>query len=462
MKNESVASRLISLTGLLIISTGLIFYFLPFMTMSPEVLNESLDLNYLDFSFQNNKPFRHFTDNYGPLTWLASSSIYALSGKQVLGISISLLILKLISIGLTYSLVKRMGGRFYALFTIPLMAVLLGQPWDYFQRTPSFFFTLPLFLASVWVLLTLPSAKINLRMSLSGLLTALVFCSKQDTGLFLLAGSLFYCFFWISFRDDQFTRYSKPSSPKLPLYLQIGVLFLYGVLFFRLIHFELNKVNFFYLILPQLLLLGITIHSIWSHQNHPLYAQTFWKRLRSCVSFVLAFLGTLLVFFLAYGWENGMQYLHNATFLLDRWSDLSVSYPVFGLPGKYKNFNENYWLQFPWLVTLLMIVWLIAQQYSSDYPLPHRNKWNQLKPQWVGLWGISSAHAYVLISAPNEIHILQVILIMLPMLGVLLSYLENCFRYTSPNYHLWFRTGWILIFGYWMMTIFHLPAWDVL
>ena len=133
------------------------FYLVQHCRLPPNAVDGALILGYLEEMSRGGLPYWDFIDVYGPLNWIFPTLFYYGAGREVWGVRLWVLILKLLSVGMTYKLVSRLSNGFYALLAVAWMTVLLGQPWQFFQTPYACHTALPLVLWAWYLILAPPS-----------------------------------------------------------------------------------------------------------------------------------------------------------------------------------------------------------------------------------------------------------------------------------------------------------------
>ena len=400
--STSFTHILFSVTGYSVVSLFVIFYLIQYATIPPIHSDGALILHYIHMVSEGKQPFWDFIDIYGPLAWKLPALFYSLAGTKVWGIQVWMLIIKLVTVGIAFSLVSHLANRFYGMLTLILMTVLLGQPWSFLQTAYSFFIALPLILLTWYFFILLPFRKRAHNLIAAAFLTNLVIWTLLNSGIFLLAGGLYYCFYWIPAEKtapETFT-YRSRLTPTIHV-TQYAGLVVYGSVFLLFIHQYFNKLYFLYLAGPLLLVLLLTFYKLrWEHS----WRQSEINRLSPWFLYLLyTVLFSLFIQVMLVGWKSGMIYWKFLFDLLPHYDYMSPFQPL-GTPGDYKSFNSYYWPQLPWLLNFIFCLWLFFQKGSvQDHGLRknHSSSYDRI----CGLWILNTICMYVIYSRSDEIHL---------------------------------------------------------
>ncbi len=436
--------------GRLTVLTLVVFYLIQFITLPPNHADGGLLLDYIHLMSEGKLPFWDFIDLYGPIHWLFPVLFYQLADQQVWGIRVWLLILKLISIVLAFRLVERLAGRLLAWLCGLWMTVLLGAPWQLLQ-TPYAMHTCLALLLGVWYLLLtafLPrneprttlrelgsgaipgtdassaegrDARHDLRslrrIAAAGLLTGVAIWTKVNTGAFLFAGGLFYCFYWLpvgSVRGPSNEGGGRwPSAFRLA---QLAGLLVYGLVFVGFVRSHLTTLYFGYLVLPLAMVLGVSALKVIRGRLDRGRAQ---HHLRAWFTYLVSTSLFTAGFFLAYyGVSGGLEFLSETATIVSH-LDYDAPFPPLGEPLLQVGLNEYHWPQLPWLVTAVFAVgsclaWLRLDDRHSLLERPGTSV-------WTGLFALLTFQAFVTYSRADEAHLIQAVWPAVPALFALLA-----------------------------------------
>ncbi len=404
----------------------LFFYFVQYSRLPPNSVDGALILGYLEEISRGGLPYWDFIDVYGPLNWVFPTLFYSWAGREVWGVRIWVLILKLLSAGMTYKLVSKLANRFYAILAVCWMTVLLGQPWQFMQTPYACHTALPLLLWAWYLVLSPPVGTRTISLILAGGITAVVLWIKVSTGLFLFAGGLFCCFYWIPASDPgSGTGAERPthsrSFHKCFRLAQVLGLVAYAAVFGIFVREYFDFMYFLYLGAPLLITLVWTLCEIvrrWRAEA------AFGHHLRYWLTYLTATTSGWLLFFLGYyGWQAGWDCLAQVTDILVT-VDYMDPFPPLGVEGHYIGFNEYYWLQLPWLVSLLFCTWL-ALRHRRKTSVTAAGDESEPRFQTTGLWALTIFNMFVVYPRSDEAHVIQAVIPAVPALFVLLYQVER-------------------------------------
>src|SRR5262249_47040352 len=144
----------------------------------------------------------------------------------------------------------------------------------------------------------------------------------------------------------------------------------YGALFGFSIRQHFNRWFFFYLVIP--LSIGLVWTAFVTRPKRTLSAPIATHLWPFVLYLGIAALLSLAVLFGYYG-SSAFAYVRELAKLLSL-IKYTAPFPKLGMPGGYIGLNEYYWLQLPWLLTFLFLVWLVmapkfgARAYGEDWP----------------------------------------------------------------------------------------------
>ena len=421
-------------------------------TLAPNDADGALILEYIRMMSHGARPFFDFVDVYGPVNWILPVFFFMISGKHVLGIRIFLIVLKLFMILMTFAVVKRLGSRFFAILAALTMAVIWGQPWQYLQTAYAAHTSFLLVLCTMYFLLATPFKKEAVNLSMAGVFTALTFWTKLNSGMFLLAGGLFYCFYWVPVPVAP----DKPPEKKQAWIMGIQFLGLafYGGVFHAYIAPYFNKSYFLYLSLPVCAFLLQTIFQVREERGD---LRIFIKRFNSWLIYLAGFfLAALSMYVIYFGWTDGKQYWGELLGILIR-LDYMSPFPPFWMPGLYGGFNTFAWMQLPWLATFLFLLYMSMQRHPAA-ARTFRGQNRQVNARVTGAFVIFSLLSFSIYSRSDETHIYQAVVPAVPMVFILLSTLEKQWMHGRIQWRKPFRlimaTGVAAV----VSTIFSLPG----
>jgi len=310
------------------------------------------------------------------------------------------------------------------------MTVLLGLPWQYFQIAYAFHTALPLMLLTWYLLICSPFKNPFFNITGAAVLTSLLLWSKINAGMFLFAGGMFYCFFWLSTpRNNVNTVDGNRTIQSCFKIIQIFGLLVYGAVFTYFIHKYLDKLYFYYLLGPLLIGLAWTLRQTLQNQDINIVG-----RIQLWFSYSIAtVLITILLLFGIFGWEGGIQYVKETLEILSH-LDYMVPVPPLGKKGSLKGFNEYFWPQLPWLFTFLFCIWLFVQSDSKGR-LVFRRNWSTVRARISGLSMLVVLNSFVMYSRSDEAHIIQAIIPSVPVIFILLFHIEKFITFRLTLYY---------------------------
>ena len=389
---------------------GAVVYLIPGLWTPTEYVDGGLLFGYVRrIAETGDPPHVGFVDIYGVLNWPVYSVGYWLSGEQMWGGRISLLLMKLACVGLGAALIRHFARPVFAYLGAALLVIFLGMRWPLLATPYSFLPVLVLELAA-WLWLVRSRAVVDGRLLAAAAATGLAIGIKVSTGVYLLAGAL--C--WI--------MYARPTpddgNDRLPRWATQGALLLgfaaYLAVWIVVVGARWSEpMTFAYLAVP-LLLLVVAIGLVWPS------SPAFGRRVATALAFVLASLVALIVAVAALiGPENLVDYArvsYGITSTLEYVGHL----PPLGAPEFRVGFNENYWTQLPWLLSAVFALWLFATG--------RRAREDERSRELIGLWALHTAHAFVMFPRLDVAHVFQSMLATLPPIFAVLGQLDRAMR----------------------------------
>lgn len=398
---------------------ALFFYFAQTAKLPPNTVDGALILDYLEEICDGNLPYWDFVDVYGPLNWVFPALFYALAGREVWGMHLWMIVLKIISVAATYLLVQRLADRFYALLAACCATFLLGQPFQFLQTPYAFHTVYPVIVLAWYLALFAPLGRKFLSPLLAGLCTAIVLWTKLNSGLFVMLGVLFYYFYWQPGPSPD----ARPGEDELgpgirkaySLACPAGLVAYAGVLLaFISKHFD--AMYFLYLVAPLLVMLAFTLDEMRRPQTS---AVALRGRLTSFAIYLGSTAAGWTAFFLAYyGWTGGKNYLRELYIIVSHSAYIHPVPPV-GVEGLYRELSKWYWLQLPWLLTFLFCSWLLLQNEKRGQEA-FGGRWSAFRARAIGLYVLVAVYTYVIYPRSDEPHLFQA---MLPSVAVLMCLL---------------------------------------
>lgn len=417
---------LLRLLGYLVGVAILVFYFAQSVRLPPNTVDGALILGYLEEISRGNLPFWGFVDVYGPLNWVFPYLFYRMADQEAWGVNVWMIVLKVVTIGVTIKLIKKLANGFYALLAACVTVILLGELWQLLNTPYASHTSYPLVVVVWYLALYAPFRRWRINVIIAGLLTAVVLWTKLNTGFFLLAGGLFYYFYWAPVP----ARFSSPIKPVQTgdsvrtrhfRFVQYFGLVAYGAVFFAYIWRHFNYMYFLYLCMPMLIGLGWTLREIQTRQraNQPVVHHIeMWL-----IFAVSTFLGWVTFFLAYYGPSGGLDYLSEQFKIL---TSITYEQPFLapGAKSYYQAFSSFYWLQLPWLATALFCLWM-ALRHRKAKPQGDRDASRLADIQMGGLWLFFTMHSFVIYPRSDEAHMFQAIIATVPILFLILFHLEK-------------------------------------
>lgn len=404
-------------------------YFFQSSTLAPNRTDEGLLLGYVDDMAHGVRPFHDFVDVYGFLNWIFPVAFYEAFGEQVWGVRVWMLVLKLVTLGIAYALMRSLahvpgepdgwmsGGRFYAALGALWTVTLLGAQWQLLQTPYPFLTVMPLVLGAWCAIVLAPFRSTGWNVLAAAMLTACTVWTKLNTGLYLLAGGLLAYLFWIDLSRAPAGSSGIGGGRLLPL-ARRATLVAAGVLPLFAIRQHFTLWYFLYLAVPLIWSLGWALRATAGRGEAAPEAS---GQLRTCATYLLAtsVLSTLLL--LAYSGRHALDHVRQI-FAIVSWLNYAVPFPPLGAPGGYVGFNEYYWLELPWAVTAAFAVWtLLGNRFG---PKAFGAGWTHRRAQVSALFLLLVAHSFVMYSRHDESHIYQVVVLAVPVLFVVLAQIE--------------------------------------
>lgn len=381
---------------------GVAFYLLQGIRLAPNHVDEGLLLGYLQLLADGGRPYHDFIDIYGLLSWPLPLAAFQLAGQQVWGVRIYVWLVKLAAVGACYLLVGRLVGRRPALLAALWLTLWLGLRWQLLQAPYAFLPALVLSLGAWLFLLRGPFASERLNQAIAAVLTGCTLCVKLNSGAFLLAGALFLLFYVRGAASGAPGAGTRGNDPRTRWWsaVQLAGLLLVLAAFLLFIRGHFQPGYWLYLVWPLLLVTSLG----WS-QRAP--AAEVPGRLLEALRFgALSLASALLVLVCFVGPSSVLPYLRDTGALLGQ-LDYASPLPALGAPGRYVGFNEHYWMQLPWLVTLVAQLALMRARRAG--PVPR---------ELAGSVVLFAFNLFALYSRSDESHVHQASLLGIPTLFV--------------------------------------------
>ncbi|MBW2274448.1 MAG: hypothetical protein JRG96_14345 [Deltaproteobacteria bacterium] len=313
-------------------------------------------------------PFRDFIDIYGPLNWIVPGVAYTAAGGKWIAVRAAMIAVQTAVAVASYQLLRRLSSRFHAWIAAAMIVAVFGMAWFLHYAPYAFMQIYPMTLGIIGCLLFRTRSNAVRRSVGVGILVGLALLTKLSAGAFLLAGSLFVCFYLLPPISP--IHYREQPSPVAAIQWRIFWvrtlgLVVFGVVFtlFILPHFELGYL--LHLSLPLLLLLwcaGLEERKAllrWTSESH---LEQLHYRLRHTALVVSACLLTVAGVLLLL-WPLGMLGpMFEGLSVVLRHVDYHTPFdaPIFGKP-QYR-FSQAHWQQLPWLASGLLAVVLLLER----------------------------------------------------------------------------------------------------
>ncbi|HMJ15317.1 MAG TPA: glycosyltransferase family 39 protein, partial [Polyangiaceae bacterium] len=386
-----------------------------------------------------------------PVNWLFPVSFYELAGQKVWGVRLWLVILKLLSVWICYLCVSKVSGRTYGLAAALGLTLLLGQRWQALQTAYAFLTAVPLVLAAWHFLISEPLAKRWHNALAAGAFTTLAIWTKINTGLYVLAGGCLVILFWsraASIGSSIDAGGIRTKVVRFAAALAVGSILCAYVS----VHYE--SLYLAYLVVPLLLALGWSLFGAGDPG-----AAEMRRRLELLGIYAGGTVGlSVLILVGYYGASGAVQYGRELFGILTT-IKYQRAFPELGEPILYVGLNEYYWLQLPWLLTVLFSVWLLLQRRWGAQTFG--SEWPERRRQVSAAFLLATLHGFVLYPRSDDMHLFQALLVTVPALFVILSQIDAFVKQWRPRLGVHFREGVLLLCALYASTIFVQPKLDV-
>jgi hypothetical protein len=372
-------------------------YFGQYLTTPPNSSEGAVMMDYVQrFSDGQRLHFDVF-DYYGPFAWLPFRVAYSLAGQQLIGVRVCLLALKLACVLLTYVLIRGLGSSFHAVLGSLVIALLLGQPWPFFQIPYAPHVALPTSLLVLCLLMHGGSA----RVCVAAILTAVLFWTKVNAGAFVFAGSLILVAYFPP-PDPAFSRRRLRASP-----FAVGFLALLLPLVVALfLIFSREHVWTYFAYLSGPLLLGLAWAALWLARDVR-DDRDIAGRIRVAAMYSAVTGCTWLVVLMAtFGIRESGPYLREQIAVLTR-LQLDVPMPGFGASGQYSSFNAHFWPELLCAPTVIALSWLGCRALSGRRT--RGQEASATESRLAGLFAIGTFHNFVIYPRSDEAHLVQAV-----------------------------------------------------
>jgi hypothetical protein len=434
----------------------LAFYFAQHSRTGTNHTDGGLILTYIDDIASGLRPHFDFIDAYGPLNWPFPVLAYKLAGNAEWGVRVWMLILKLFIVAFSYVFVRALAGTLYGVFAGLWMALLFGQAWQSLQTAYAFNNVVPVVIAIWFLLLKRPLRRLASNFALAGVLTGIAIWVKVNSGLFVLYGGLFYLFYWLPPPAG-----TEPSAfdrrwQKIFRYLRAAGLVAYAGVFYLYLRKNFDGWYFVYLTGP------LWIGLLWTWRNEEIgkgQDVAVTHHFRAWGSYLGTCLITVLIVLFGVARTDALRYLKEQSdiFIPLRYEQ---PFPLLGVPDEFVGFNENFWPQLPWLLTLVFLAWMLLQYRRREVDT-FGNDWREEEGRAVGIYMMSTLYLYVLYSRADETHIFQAMIGVPLAVPLLLRQIEAlCLRSTEQR-SLVLRAGMTATLVAWGSTLVVRPGFAV-
>jgi hypothetical protein len=399
----------------------LAFYLVQHSRMAENHTDGGLILTYVDDISNGLLPHRDFIDAYGLLNWPAVVLFYQIAGQKVWGIRLWMLTLKLIIVVVSFKVVRRFAGTFYATLAALWMMLLYGMAWQSLQTAYGFNNVIPFIIGAWYYLLSGPHGS-RKNMILAGIMTGIAVWTKVNAGLFLMAGGLFHCFYWLPVSEGESVRAPPRWLAVAFRWAQYGGLAFYVFIFHGYIKQYFDANYFAYLLGPLLIGVFVTLSRLFRTPVEEVPVFHHLKTWSIYAGVTTAFVLAVLVV-AAGGPASVYSYVTDQADIM-LYLDYMLPFSDIGVPDEFIGFNENYWLQLPWLFTMIFVAWLAlglkgraARAYGPAFDVEHS--------RGVGLYMLTTLYQFCMYSRADETHVFQAMVVVPPALFGLLSQIER-------------------------------------
>ncbi len=431
----------------------LTFYFAQHATLAPNQSDGSLLMTYIEDFAGGKVPFRDVFDAYGLLNWPVPIVFYQLAGGAEWGIRVWMIVLKLGMVWLAFLVARRFGGVFYGALAAALLSVLVGQAWQSLQTPYAFLQVVPWVFGAWYLLLFRPLRSLEATLFVAGALTTGAIWTKLNAGLFLFAGGLFHCLYWLPASTAVAPR--PVSAKRLAAFriARVAGVVVFALVFYGFVRRYFNEWYFAYLGVPMLLGLGYTVHALVTERLEATPAAHHVRATLLYASAVLVLSAALLVAWC--GWPGVLVYLGELRGLLSS-IDYAQPFDRFGEPGLYRGLNERYWLQLPWLPTLAFGAWLwLARAGRGAAALGEA--WAEGRSRTLGLFLFGTLACFTIYSRADETHVFQAMILVVPVLFAMLAQVEALAWGASRRRNA-VRAGLVVAFAAWASSLVVRPS----
>lgn len=387
------------------------------LRVSPHPTDEGVLLTFIDQVAHGELPHRDFIDAYGPLNAMLPAPAYLLSGNRILGVRIWMVLVKLLSVVLTFMLVRRLADAFHGFWAALLTTGFLGLPWPYMVAPYAFHHAYPLTLLTCFLLFCRPFSKPVRNLAAAAFVTSIVLLLKINVGCFLLAGGILALLGWAPLPTEAGPpdpRESQPGARRTFRMLQIAALASFVGVFLIFIRQYFNWQYLLYLVLP----LGLATSAYTLRVGADIRDGAPWmSQLRSAFLYGFSSIAiTLLAGLLAFGPSGLVDYAETLIGIVTH-IDYVSPFPELGAPGPHLRYNDYYWTQLPWLATAIYGGGLVLRRV--------RSRTSPKAQDLDALWIPYTAGLFIIYARSDGAHLVQLVIASIPILFIGLAELEG-------------------------------------
>ena len=449
-------------------------YFFQSSTMAPSHTDEGLILQCIEAMAHGQRPYFDFADAYGLLNWVFPVAFFKAFGYRVWGVRMWMLLLKLITLGTAYVLVRalveekgeartegpgRTRGRLYAGAAFVGTMVLLGAHWRSLETAYAFITVMPLVFGTWYFLVASPFRDPRRGVIAAAVLTSCAIWTKLNTGMYLLSAGLFAYFYWIPvrfpgrFAEDRGVL-ARPGARRWFARARLLGAGAYAAIFFFAIRQHFNVWFFLYLVVPLVIALAWSANVTDPDKDPgtPIVAHLAPFALYLGVTAVLS----LAVFFGYYG-KHAFAYARELNLLLQS-IRYTAPFPELGKPAMYVGLNEYYWLELPLLLTVLFGIWLVLAGRLG--PRAYGDDWVRRRAQTSVVFMGMTLHTFVMYARCDETHIYQALALVVSVICIVLSQIDAFLTAHRPTSTFPFRFAIVSFGSLYVSTLWVLPTSD--
>lgn len=429
------------------------------LTQAPNHVDEGYLLESVRLVAEGQRVFWDFIDIYGPLNYTGPALFYELFGGEAVGVRVWVLIVKMLCVVIAFLATRRFADALSAWLTVAWTTVLLGLPWQAMQMPFAYLHAVPFLLAAYALLLAPPPGHERLARIGAGILTSAILLIKVSTGAFCLAAGALYCAFWLP-RPEAARSASAVSAPVKRL--ELAGLLAFGAAFLFFVRHKIDWLFYLYLDVPLLVVLGFTA----IHLSRDGGRSSFSDRVRATLEYVASSVGSALLLCFAYfGAAGTLRYIREMALLIHV---MKYDHPVLpvGQRGSYEGFNEYFWMQLPWTITLLFVAWAVLAARGRGESA-FGSEWPRQRALATGLFTFATLGVFVFYQYGTEVHLLSGVLSAGPCVFVLLFQIRRILERravarAAPKLRAALAPAVTLAVAVWLSTLTYLPRLDSL